>query len=89
MIKIILPLLLLFSGLSLAQNLPIDFENNIVTSDFVDFDGGTASVITNPQPGGINTSATVAQIVRNGGTVWSGSKIYLASNLNFSTSCSV
>ena len=86
MIKIILPLLLLFSGLSLAQNLPIDFENNIVTSDFVDFDGGTASVITNPQPGGINTSATVAQIVRNGGTVWSGSKIYLASNLNFSTS---
>ena len=86
MIKIILPLLLLFSGLSLAQNLPINFENNIVTSDFVDFDGGTASVLTNPQPGGINTSATVAQIVRNGGTVWSGSKIYLASNLNFSTS---
>ena len=86
MIKIFLPLLLLCSQLSLAQSLPIDFENNIVTADFVDFDGGTATVLPNTQPGGINTSATVAQIVRNGGAQWSGSKIYLASNLDFSSS---
>ena len=86
MIKIFLPLLLLCSQLSLAQSLPIDFENNIVTADFVDFDGGTATVLPNTQSSGINTSATVAQIVRNGGAQWSGSKIYLASNLDFSSS---
>lgn len=67
-----------------AQSLPIDFENGITTDDFIDFDGGTATVLPNPEPSGINTSSTVAQIVRNGGEVWSGSKIALAENLDFS-----
>lgn len=68
-----------------SQSLPIDFESGVTTADFVDFDGGTATVIANPQSGGINTSATVAQIVRNGGALWAGSKIELSSNLDFST----
>lgn len=68
-----------------AQSLPIDFESGVTTTDFVDFDGGTATVIANPQSGGDNTSATVAQIVRNGGQVWAGSKIELTENLDFST----
>ncbi len=68
-----------------SQSLPIDFENAITTADFEDFDGGTAEVIPNPQSNGINTSSTVAQIVRDGGTIWSGSKIELAANLDFST----
>ena len=68
-----------------SQSLPIDFETTITTSNFEDFDGGTATVIANPQSGGINTSATVAQIVRDGGTIWSGSKISLADNLDFSS----
>lgn len=72
-----------------AQSLPFDFEDSIVTSDFIDFDGGTATVIANPQPSGINTSATVAQIVRDGGTIWSGSKVPLAENLDFSTMNSI
>ena len=84
MIKRILPILLLSAQLCIAQSLPIDFENSIVTTDFVDFDGGTATVLSNPQSSGINRSATVAQIVRDGGTIWSGSKIYLATNLDFS-----
>lgn len=63
----------------------MDFETGITTSNFVDFDGGTATVIANPQSNGINTSATVAQIVRNGGEVWAGSKISLAANLDFTT----
>nr|MCS5663447.1 hypothetical protein [Flavobacteriales bacterium] len=71
--------------LAFSQSLPIDFENDVTTSDFVDFDGGTATVLANPQSNGINTSATVAQIVRNGGAEWSGSKILLTSNLDFST----
>ncbi len=68
-----------------SQSLPFDFENSITTSDFVDFDGGVAKVLANPQMNGINTSATVAQIIRDGGATFSGSKIILANNLDFST----
>jgi hypothetical protein len=69
-----------------CQTLPINFENGLViTSSFVDFDGGTASVVANPQSSGINISSKVAKIVRNGGTTWAGSKVVLPSNLDFST----
>ena len=67
-----------------SQSLPIDFENGITTSNFIDFDGGEAMVVANPQSGGINNSATVAQIVRTGGEIWAGSKIELTNNLDFS-----
>ncbi|MCB0561304.1 MAG: T9SS type A sorting domain-containing protein [Lewinellaceae bacterium] len=84
--KIVATLILLFTiSFGYGQTLPIDFETSIVTSDFEDFDGGAASVIANPQSSGINTSATVAQIIRNGGPVWAGSKLALANNLDFST----
>ena len=78
--------ILLFISLSVnSQTLPIDFEATISTSDFIDFDGGTATVINNPQSSGINTSSKVAQILRNGGQVWGGSKIELNANLDFTT----
>ncbi len=84
--KITTLLLLLFTFTTAnSQSLPIDFETEIVTSDFVDFDGGVASVIPNPQMDDSNNSAMVAQIVRNGGAIWAGSKIDLAANLDFST----
>lgn len=73
------------ASLGISQSLPIDFETTIVTSDFIDFDGGIATVIPNPQSNGINTSTKVAQIVRDGGQVWAGSKIDLAANLDFTT----
>ena len=76
---------LLTSFIGLSQTLPEDFEASIVTSNFVDFDGGVATVLPNPQSSGINTSATVGQIIRNGGQMWAGSKYTLASNLDFST----
>jgi hypothetical protein len=72
------------SFLGFSQSLPINFEGDVTTSDFVDFDGGTATVTTNPNPSGINTSSSVARIVRSGGTIWSGSKIILTDNLDFS-----
>lgn len=72
-----------------AQMLPIDFETAITTADFIDFNGGTATVIENPQSNGINTSATVAQIVRDGGDIWAGSKIDLATNLDFTSLSSI
>lgn len=78
-------ILLLMVSIGYAQTLPMDFETTVTTSNFVDFDGGIGTVIPNPQSSGINTSATVAQIVRNGGEIWSGSKITLTANLDFST----
>ena len=72
-----------------AQSLPINFENDIETADFIDFDGGTATVLDNPDASGVNTSNTVAQIVRDGGTIWSGSKIILAENLDFTSMNSI
>jgi galactitol-specific phosphotransferase system IIB component len=82
---ITLLILLLTITIGNAQTLPIDFETTIVTTNFVDFDGGTATVMANPQSNADNNSATVGQIVRNGGQPWGGSKITLASNLDFST----
>ncbi len=68
-----------------SQTLPINFESDVVTEDFINFDGGTVTVVANPQSSAINTSATVAQLVRNGGQVWAGSKIDLTDNLDFSS----
>lgn len=67
-----------------SQSLPINFEGDITNTDFVNFDGGTASVVTNPNPTGINTSSSVARIVRDGGAIFAGSKIALIDNLDFS-----
>ena len=63
--------------------LPIDFEAG--PYNFMDFDGGAATVIDNPQSSGINTSAKVAQLVRNGGATWAGSKLILDSKIDFSS----
>lgn len=67
-----------------GQTLPINFETAVTTLDFIDFDGGTATVVANPFVEGINTSATVGRIVRDGGQVWGGSKVALTENLDFS-----
>lgn len=85
----VLLLALFSSSFIFGQSLPIDFESDIVTTNFVDFDGGSASVILNPQSGGINESETVAQIVRDGGAIWSGSKIELSNNLDFESNNSI
>ncbi len=77
-------LILLIVNLGFSQSLPINFEGDVTTADFVDFDGGTATVTSNPNPSGINTSSSVAQIVRDGGAVFAGSKILLTNNLDFS-----
>ncbi len=84
--KITLLLVLLTVSFGYAQiALPMDFEGTLETSDFIDFDGGGATVKANPQINGINTSATVVELIRNGGQVWAGSKIILDSKLDFST----
>lgn len=82
--NILLLSILFFSGNIYCQTLPIDFENNFTTEDFVDFSGGTANVIANPYIDDTNTSSFVAKIVRDGGEIWAGSKIILNENLDFS-----
>ncbi len=83
-ITLVLFSLFLITNLGISQiELPFDFETTPTTSDFIDFDGGTATVIANPQSSGINTSSSVAQIVRDGGQPWSGSKIRLTDFLDF------
>jgi len=88
--KITFLLIVLMMSFGYSQvTLPIDFEATPVTADFTSFDGGAATVISNPQSNGINTSATVAQLVRDGGQVWAGAKLTLSGTLDFSTNSSI
>ncbi len=65
--------------------LPIDFENEAVDYAFENFAGGVSSVIPNPDASGENTSATVAQMVKNTGEVFGGSVLVLEDPIDFST----
>ncbi|MEL7449093.1 MAG: family 16 glycosylhydrolase [Pseudomonadota bacterium] len=51
----------------------IDFEEGSYA--FVDFEGGASSIIANPEPTGINTSDTVAQLQKFSGAVFAGSTL--------------
>ena len=75
---------LLLNCIGFAQNLPLDFESSS-PYPFTNFDGGVATKIPNPIKIGINTSATVMQLVKGSGAVWAGSKITLATPIDFST----
>lgn len=61
---------------------PLNFEYP-VTYDWFDFDGGNASVITNPDPRGINTSDKVVRMIKNPGQPWGGSFLTLAQPIDF------
>lgn len=75
--------LLSFWSCGQTVTLPIDFEGGtVINSDFTNFDGGTGTVIPNPQVGGLNTSATVGRMVRNGGQVWAGGYLTTPTSLN-------
>ncbi len=67
-------------------SLPIDFENEqILNEDFINFNGGTGSVVYNPQIDDNNPSENVGVIIRDGGDIWAGSYIELNNYLDFST----
>lgn len=66
-----------------GPTLPLDFETG--TFAFVDFDGGAATTVANPNKTGINTTATVAKMVKGAGAMWAGSKLKMASPVDFST----
>lgn len=64
--------------------LPLGFESSTTTYTFTDFDGGAVTIIDNPHAEGINTSAKVAQMVKNAGQTWGGSYIALSNPIDFS-----
>jgi hypothetical protein len=64
--------------------LPLDFESPTLVYTFGDFNGGVATVISNPKSGGINTSTKVGKMVKNPGEVWGGSSTKLGAPIDFS-----
>jgi hypothetical protein len=62
----------------------INFEDGCGPFNFVDFGGGVTSIVANPQPAGLNTSAKVARMQKFAGEVFAGSALNLDSNLDFS-----
>ncbi len=46
---------------------PVDFESTAFTYNFLDFEGQGSAVVTNPDPTGANTSATVVQTNKGAG----------------------
>ena len=68
-----------------SLNIPLTFEASI-NHNITDFDGGNLTIINNPQANGINTSAKVARMVKNGGQPWGGSYITLDNPIDFSSS---
>jgi hypothetical protein len=69
---------------TMPLELPLDFESSPATYPWFDFDGGNVTTVANPASGGINTSASVAKMVKNAGQVWGGSFLTLSGPIDFS-----
>jgi hypothetical protein len=61
----------------------IEFEDACGPYTFSDFEGGVATVIDNPDPSGINTTAKVAQMQKFAGAVFGGSTLALDSAVDW------
>ncbi|HRB60922.1 MAG TPA: PKD domain-containing protein, partial [Niabella sp.] len=66
-------------------NLPLTFEAAIANYKFMNFDGGDASIVTNPKKNGINTSDQVGKMIKHAGQTWGGSVLSLSGAIDFST----
>ena len=79
-------LFLSFSAVSILQaqiSPPFDFETSETTPEFINFEMAETLVVENPDPSGINASASVAQMVRYPeGNVWAGSIVTLPDYLD-------
>lgn len=73
-------------GGSSTLNVPLNFESTTLNYAWLDFDGGGATVIDNPDKSGINTSNKVTRMVKSAGQTWGGSFLTLAGPIDFSGS---
>ncbi len=70
--------------------LPLNFEGPAESYSFLEFDGSPASVVSNPNPSGINTSAQVAQYFKvDGAGPYAGAFIDLDTKVDFSNSTKI
>ncbi len=67
-----------------SLKLPMTFEDPNVRYNWGDFGGSETKVIPNPHKTGINTSATVGQIIKKKDQVWAGNFIILSAPLDLS-----
>ena len=65
--------------------LPLDFEVAGLDYNFTNFGNTDTSVIGNPYPLGINTSAHAGILIKGNGPEWSGSFIELGTAINFAS----
>ena len=68
--------------------LPIDFQSSGIdyASKITDFDGGHLTVVANPNSSGINTSTTVAKMIKGpGGQTWGGSYLLVDAPISFTS----
>ncbi|MCE2963750.1 MAG: carbohydrate binding domain-containing protein, partial [Chitinophagales bacterium] len=69
---------------SAVLQLPITFEETALNYAFSDFGGASASKVTNPHSGGINTSSSVGKLIKGSGAEkWAGSYLQLPNPINF------
>lgn len=68
-----------------ALTLPMTFEQPDVNYAWGDFGGSNTTIIPNPYPSGINTSATVGKIVKTKDQTWAGNYISMSSPLDFTS----
>jgi hypothetical protein len=62
---------------------PVTFEDDLDwDAIFTGFDGGSATVIDNPDKSGINTSNRVARFIKGAGAVWAGAFFDINTTLN-------
>ncbi|MBT6769089.1 MAG: hypothetical protein HOA81_08875, partial [Opitutales bacterium] len=64
--------------------MPVSFEDGGSLFSFSDFEGGVASAVDNPGPGGINDSAKVGQMQKFAGATYAGSTLLLDGEVDFS-----
>jgi hypothetical protein len=65
--------------------LPLTFESTTVAYPFTDFAGGATTILPNPFPDAVNSSATVVRMIKNPGETYAGSVIQMAGPIDFST----
>jgi hypothetical protein len=64
--------------------LPIDFESNMLTYDWLNFSGATTTRIANPVKSGMDSSGYVAKTVKGAGDPWAGSYLTLPKPVDLS-----
>ncbi len=70
--------------------LPLTFESENLTYTWSGFGGAEGGVVENPDPSGINTSASVTELKKAGGAeTWAGISLNLDQSLDFSNGTTV